>query len=402
MPPVIDTKHTSIRDSYLFFPAWSQPLWTLLTGKALPLERPFLQIPNALLPALDLGATALGCLINLYLLSAQTSEVRFLGYLLAPLFALHLTGSLRKAQVVYGHHAIHRTLFKNNGSLNSIAARALTILCLSQNEEAYTADHFGHHRRAVFSTLLDADAALLYKLGIQPGKALSDLRIRLLIELLSPAFHFHFLKQRALSNLRRSAVDRWFAIAWAGTLFIWAPLQFGMLPAFLALWLPFTILYQMSALLQFATEHVWLADTSEVTDMGMLAQRCHGRFCGERVPGTEGSRASIRSWLAWLARMLCVHIPVRMAVLVGDLPAHDWHHLAASIGHDPGNWPHAIYERQRAIDEGNAIGMDYRELWGIGDILNHVLQKMSKAPPVSGRNAALQNFNDGPQPSRPE
>ncbi|MGM3278135.1 fatty acid desaturase [Ralstonia sp. 24A2] len=373
-------RRLSVRESYLYFPTWTQPFWTRLTGKPLPLEQPIARLPVTLAMWLDLVMAVLACMLHLSLLAAADTSLLLIGYGLTPIFALYLTGALRKAQVVYGHHAIHGTLFKQRSKANDHAARGLTIIALSQNEAEYEQDHLDHHRRTIFTTLHDADAALLYRCGVQPGKPLEDLKRALLATLVSPRYHLWFLKARLMSNLRRPPLERAIAIVWMALIFIIVPLQYGVVAACMALWLPLTILYQMSALLQFATEHVWLTGEAPGANALAYAQRCHGRFSGERVPGTDGSPASARTWLAWWTRTLCIHVPTRLAVLVGDLPAHDWHHLVAAVGHSASSWPHAIYERQRAIDSGNSAGMEERELWGIGDMVCHVLLSMSRAP----------------------
>lgn len=41
--------------------------------------------------------------------------------------------------------------------------------------------------------------------------------------------------------------------------------------------------------------------------------------------------------------------------MIGDMPAHDWHHFAGLLGMSGFAWPIAIYERQRAIDEGDKL-----------------------------------------------
>ncbi|MBW4049021.1 MAG: fatty acid desaturase [Proteobacteria bacterium] len=377
-------RRLSVRESYLRFPAWTQPFWTLLTGKPLPHEQPFVRFPTTLSMGLDLTIALLVCTLNLSLLAAEKTSLLLIGYALTPVFALYLTGVLRKVQVVYGHHAIHGTLFKKRRHANAYAARGLTIFALSQNEVEYEKDHLDHHRRTIFTTLNDADAAHLYALGVRPGKPLNELSRALLTALVSPRYHLWFLKARLLSNLRRPIVDRSIAIAWMVLIFVVVPWQCGVVAACLALWLPLTILYQMSALLQFATEHAWLVGEAPNTNVHAYAQRCHGRFSGERVPGTDGSPASARTWLAWWVRTLLVHVPTRIAILVGDLPAHDCHHIVAAVGHSASSWPRAIYERQRAIDSGNSAGMEGREIWGIGNMVRHVVLSMSRAPARSG------------------
>ena len=387
-----DHRH-SVRLSYLRFPAWTQPFWTLLTGKPLPHEQPLFSIAPAASMLLGLFAAVALCLLELRMLGAHAAATRLAGFVAAPIVALYLTGYLRKAQVVYGHHAIHGALFKSRGKINAYAAQCLTIFALAQNETEYEREHLDHHRRSIFTTLLDADAALLYEFGIRPGNPIDALKLTLLKTLCSPRFHLWFLKARLLSNLRRPLAGRCFALAWMMLLILGAPPRFGFVPTLIAIWLPYTILYQMSALLQFATEHVWLSDGPACVQTRTYAERSHGRFCGERLPGGKGMRASIREWLTWWARTLCLHLPVRLSVLVGDLPAHDWHHLASSIGHSSIAWPLALYERQRAIDSGQAAGMDDREIWGLFAMVEHVLQSMAHAPaltdePVMERDAS--------------
>jgi hypothetical protein len=380
-------QRSTVRLSYLRFPAWTQPFWTLLTGKPLPHERPLLRIAPAASMLFGLVVAIVLCGVELLMLGSPDAATRIGGGVAAPIVALYITGYLRKAQVVYGHHAIHGALFKSRGGLNAYAAQALTILALAQNEGEYEREHLDHHRRSIFTTLLDADASLLYEFGIRPGNPIGTLKLALLKTLCSPRFHLWFLKARLLSNLRRPLVGRGCAIAWIAALVIGAPLRFGFAPTLVAIWLPYTILYQISALLQFATEHVWLADGPDCPRIRTYAERCHGRFCGERLPGGDGVRPSVREWLGWWARTLFLHVPMRLSVLVGDLPAHDWHHLASSIGHRSTAWPFALYERQRAIDSGRSAGMEHREIWGVFGMIEHVLRGMAQAPALIDEHA---------------
>lgn len=380
-PTATDACHPSVRDSYLCFSAWTQRTWTLFTGKPLPHQRPLWNLSPALAMVLDLGLATVVCWLHLSMLAADDPHMAT--YWLTPVFALYLTGRLRKAQVVYGHHAIHGTLFRQHSQANALAARLLTIAALAQNDAEYKREHLDHHRRTIFTTLSDADASLLYTFGLRPGLPFNTLRRSLLITLISPRYHLWFLRARLLSNLRRPPQERALTLAWLTVVCVIVPTHFGVAAAALALWLPLTVLYQMSALLQFVTEHVWLVGEAPGADARAYLERCHGRFCGERVPGTGGTLSSASAWMTWWCRTLFVHLPTRMAVLVGDLPAHDWHHLVAALGHSANHWPQAIYERQRAIDCGHTTGMETRELWGMNAMVRHVLSSMSRAPALS-------------------
>jgi hypothetical protein len=369
-----------VRRSYLCFPRWSQPIWTLLTGKPLRQERP-LWTPSPALGVLLTVAAIVGATgALLLLLSSSTPGQQAAGLLATLALAPLLAGAWRRIQVVYGHHAIHGTLVPRQPAANALLARLLTIFALAQNEKAYEREHRDHHRRAVFTTLKDADALLLFELGIRAGLSRRALHRALLRTLFSPQLHGRLLLARLQSQLQRPAAWRALAVAWAGVVLVGLPLLFGWLPVLLAVWLPMTLLYQVIAVLQFATEHVWLQSDQPAPNATEVVERSHGRFCGEAVPGHGGPPASAAAWLGWWTRTLLVHLPVRTCVLVGDLPAHDWHHLYSAVGHDAGSWPTAIFERQRAIDSGHSAGMEGRELWGIAQMLGHVFEAMSRVP----------------------
>lgn len=381
IPGMVDGK--AIRQSYLRFGRWSQPFWTLVTGKALPGERPLLRIAPLYMALLTVSAIVFFSWLHMAMFNAADARVVALAYLLTPAFAVGLAGRWRTVQVVYAHHAIHATLFAWRRDINVLAAKCLTVFALAQNQDEYEREHLDHHRRHIFTTLDDADASLLYRFGIRPGMPLAHLQRALRRTLCSPSYHLWFLKARCASNMRRPLAWKMAVLAWMAVLFAGLPLLFGVVPAMLAVWLPLLVVYQMSALLQFTTEHMWLLSARAPEGMGGYAERCLGRFCGEMVPGADGQGATAGAWLGWTARLLLLHIPARAAVLVGDMPAHDWHHLCGQVRHSPGQWPSAIYERQRAIDSGLSAGMETRELWGIQHMVSHVLEAMARAPDLN-------------------
>ena len=137
----------------------------------------------------------------------------------------------------------------------------------------------------------------------------------------------------------------------------------------------------MSALLQFASEHRWLLNQKGPgRDPDKYAERSQGRFCGEALPSPDlpGPHRFI-SLAGWATRLLLIHAPVRFGVLVGDLPAHDWHHVVGLLRHDPHDWGDAIFERQRAIDEGDVYRLAEREKWGIVAALDWVFDGLARA-----------------------
>ena len=136
----------------------------------------------------------------------------------------------------------------------------LSIILFLQYFESYYIDHIKrHHHYQKFATAEDADMEFLLLLGFYPGKSKEFYWQLLLKTIVSPRFHWQFLCARFVTNFITAPFYRSvIAVVWnAGLLGIvtlthaWA--------AFLVAWLfPLTFLYQMSALLQFLSEHKWL------------------------------------------------------------------------------------------------------------------------------------------------
>lgn len=378
-PLTPNAKGCAVRESYRRFPDWSQPFWTLLTAKPLPGEAPWLSMPPLAMAVATLAFLLASTVAHLALLHFGGAW-RQAGLWLTPVFALLAGGALRKIQVVYVHHAVHQTFIPHAAAANQLAGNVFTTLALIQNPGDYRSEHFEHHNRGVFTTLDDADAALLYRFGLRPGRPVKALRAAMVKTLFSPAYHLYFLASRLRSNLvTRPPAWRLASALWLAIVAVAAPIYLGALETALAIWLPLVLVYQMSALLQFLTEHLWLLTERAPRELDAYAERCVGRFCGEMLPAV-GDTAG---WLGWWARTLFLHVPVRLGVLVGDLPAHDWHHLCGFLRSHPAQWPFAIFARQRAIDAGQSMGMEQRELWGLPRMLDHVFEAMSKAPSLA-------------------
>jgi hypothetical protein len=111
-------------------------------------------------------------------------------------------------------------------------------------------------------------------------------------------------------------------------------------------------------MLEFASEHAWLVPR------GKDAPGTWGRFCGAPVPD-----GGIAPSLAWAGAMLG-HLIVRIGVLPGDLPQHDFHHRFPGTRH----WTQAAWARTDAI----AGGTPFVEVWGLHRALGHVLRGLEE------------------------
>lgn len=376
------TQHDSasaLRQRYAeVFPGWSQQLITWLTGKALPGQR----APRVLAPPL----------LNVLLTIAQWPLAVAAGFaayrlgvlwgvLATPLVWLVSLNSLRRLQVVAAHHAVHREVVRSRRG-NYLLQAVVSAISLVHNWDDYFEDHVrGHHSRKVFTTTAaDPDAAFLIELGLTPDLPLPVLRRRLRLLAISPRFHWLFLKARLHTNFVSAPPHRVaMAAISVGAVEVCTLLMPPAVAVVLVL-LPMFPLYHVSALLQFVSEHDWLITEGAPVDSVDYTRRTRGRFCLEPQPpaGLRGLRR-LRAWLRWAVRTVLISVPSRFAVLVGDLPAHDLHHLYPQI-HD---WTRSLWLRQELIDQGDRYGMRGREYASLSAAVNSVLRG------ISGRSARL-------------
>jgi hypothetical protein len=111
----------------------------------------------------------------------------------------------------------------------------------------------------------------------------------------------------------------------------------------------------------------------------VLARLTVGRFVGEPIPSSGLSLGPwLWAWGRWLARLLLLHVPSRLCVLMGDLCQHDWHHR-----HPRGDWSNAGYARQRDRAAGCPGWPEaYREVWGLGNAIDAVFEGLASLPPL--------------------
>jgi hypothetical protein len=306
----------------------------------------------------------------------------WLGVAAAYFGAVYQTGLFRRFQVEYGHHASHATFVRGDRARNRFIHELCTTLALCQNGHEYRKDHLEHHDRQVFTTMEDADAIFLHRFGFRPGRSRRALWWTLAWTVVSPRFHACFGWARIKSTFLTREHWRWglASVAWLAVL-AGAVMVLPLWIALLTIVLPITLFYQASALVQFLTEHAWMVTERAPREPQAYADRCWGRFFGDPLPESRGSVAArLRAWTVWLARLVFLHYPARYAIVVGDMPAHDWHHLCPVLQVSSHTWPTGIYERQKAVDSGDVLGMGTRELWGMDSMLAHIFAILESSP----------------------
>ena len=385
-----------VRASLLVFPACTQGFWTWLTGKPLPNQKRSRATPWSYL-FVTLACLTLGVIVSACCLTAMTRAAFWtlpvLGFLLA--YSLLLTaGSARVLHIVCAHHCLHRAF---TGSL--AGDRAVTefigLLIFMLPWDSFVEEHIGVHHSKKLATLEDSDVKMLLTLGFRPGMTRRKLWRKLAMTLFSPRFHWMFFKARLQWNFTAKATPLWRK---AAAFLLHGGTLAGVIAACFACRtaLPFWIYvmawvaplgpgFAISALAQWCTEHKWLR--MEMQDPKapyrvLLTRLTNGRFVGDAVPLScrdIGFFPWLQAWGIWSARLVCVHIPVRIYLWVGDLVAHDFHHRKARDR----DWPNAIYSREAAVAHPAPGDEPWTEVWNFQEAANSIFDVLEGLPAMT-------------------
>jgi len=296
------------------------------------------------------------------------------------------TSGLGLFQVVVFHHCSHGTVFKRRDpggrDLNVLVGRLVSAVGLFKHFDHYKRGHMLHHSNNKLLTEEDEFADFVFNTcGLDAGVPHAELRRRVLLSLVSPRFHAGFLVRRIRaawgSHDRRHnliGVGAWAALAAVAA-------ATGQVPAFFVAWvLPVTVLLQAATVGRILCEHSF-------PEVELIAARgkdfaCHatsGVFPGMMPPAARAnSPHGLGLWLGWWADMLTVQLLVRLFVLVGDAPCHDYHHRKPASR----RWTSYIQARQHdaeAVAAGSRTG--YSEIWGLFRAVDSTLASLSRLPP---------------------
>lgn len=278
------------------------------------------------------------------------------------------TGAIGVAKVVIYHYSAHGTVFKTRRA-NTIAGHILSIILLQQEFSSYRQEHLFHHGK--YGVVSDTDEYRVFlrkHLGMEFGMPVRHLWICLVTNLVSPLRHGLSLVNRIKSTflagtaLRRAlAAGYWITCCSLASYFhVWVP--------FILVWLvPLTVLLHAASCIRTLVEHCPTGsrfDRDTPTDVDTI-----GVFLG-RPPLND----DLLAWTAWIGRVLLYDIPLRLAVMVGDTPCHDWHH------HDPSSrdWPQYIHARAAAVSRANHHETFY-EIWGVWTAIRYSIACISNA-----------------------
>lgn len=373
----VASAETDVRATMLRLPQAFQHGLTWLTGKALPGQRPLFKST----PTSQLAISVLAFLGGVAgsALAFQAASPGWL--LLIPFFWVMTVGNARKLHVNICHQCVHVQLY-GVPALDRWICEAISTVLLVQDFRGFQHDHKQVHHGKELATLNDADVQFLLQLGFMPGMTRQALWRRLQRTLVSPRFHLLYLYYRLKANFFTSPVyRRCMAAAFHATLLA-VVLVTGSFTTYAVAWLiPLTVVFHISALLQFVCEHRWLRVRGpEEPYQVYLARLTVGRFTGEPAPpaGLPWIQAS-REWSVWTFKMLFYHLFCRTFVLIGDLPNHDFHHRHPNSA----EWLMAAYARQRDIDDGCPRWKEpYIDVWGLHNAIDGVFEIFSELEDV--------------------
>lgn len=358
--------------------SWLQPFLTWLTARPAPGESP-IERPGESFVAIALLWTFAGVALSAapFLLSDAPLAL----WLTLPFGLLATSCGLGLFQVVIFHHCSHGTVFRSRAR-NRQVGRLVSALLLFKRFDDYQHEHMLHHSPKKLLTEEDEFADFVLGLcRLEPGLPKRELWRRVCVSLVSPAFHLRFLRRRIGASLFTgdAAHDRVGRIGWAGAFL--AAAMLGALPAFLvACVLPVTVLLQAATVLRILCEHRF--PEPELIAMRNREFVCHataGVFPGREPPAERaGSLRGLVLWAGWWLEMLTVHLFVRLFVLVGDAPCHDFHHRRPATR----RWTDYIHARQQDLEAGSpGFPSGYIENWGLISAIDANLASLAATRP---------------------
>jgi len=355
------------RETMRALPGALQPFLTWMTGKPLPGEAPTIRwtpLRRGLWTAIVL---ALGVALALAATGPVWSTSPAAGAALLVVAWILTTGSMRMLYVVIEHSCTHNA-FAPTPRLNRAFGEIISTVLWATPYQLFRDGHRVHHTAT--RTMSDPDVHFLFGTGYRRSMTKADFWRYLARTLVSPRYHAVYLYNRLKDNFTAAPYRAVMAGTYLAILVSVLTLGDAWLPWLLAWGIPVTVLFQVSSLINYHSEHRW----PQGTETGRLAKArlSYGRFCGDAAPADDrrSGPARLVAWAIWWLRVALVHVPYRLFVLVGDLPQHDLHHRRPGA-----DWANAAYARRDDVAAGcPGWPEDYTEVWGTA--LDHLAESV--------------------------
>jgi hypothetical protein len=293
-------------------------------------------------------------------------------WLLLPLSIYLTVVGARHLQVGGVHHMTHGNVTGKRWA-DDAWGRAISILLLIENYDSYKPGHVVHHSHQL-STEADPTVVTLRSAGLHPGTPYRTLRKRILLSMISPAFHARAVASRVRSYF--VGTPAWVKLSATAYLSLLAVLAVADPLVFLLVWfVPHIIGYQSVQIIRAVIEHWPQTDESCRGGDGLL-EKTSAIFCAVELPPPEdywlSEFASVMRWTG----LMTVEVVCRYLFVSADGPNHDLHHIRVH-----GDWANHIDERWEI--EGHLARRGrapLSETWGFFNTLKLHLDAMSAHP----------------------
>jgi len=291
-------------------------------------------------------------------------------FFLIPIGWILVVSAERKFFLVIFHAAIHGSLFEKKSN-NKLFVDILSIPIITLPFTPFVKEHVRLHHGKCFGTTADPDAQVLQSIGITTGKSNRELWSALLRGVFNPLFHFRYIAERLKANFFLRSKPSAFVFSMAHGLMIYFAYMQDVLSLYLISFLLPTVLgFQIAATIAFAGEHMWFKPKSDTPVVRWRFEITSGRFMGAPTPKCGFVRHPL-PWLLWWSKLFIVYLPLRICIVPGDMPAHDYHHAVPK-----GDWMNALYTRRNwaeSSDHSNLIS----ETWGLRSAINNSFSSIS-------------------------
>ncbi|WP_395675192.1 fatty acid desaturase [Inquilinus sp.] len=372
----VTTRRDPRAEMALRLPNVMQPFLSWLTARPAPEEKEAVRAP--------MHFVRQGCLLTLAGLSfgvlstivpiAQAGLLLFISLTLT-------TSGLGVFQVVVFHHCAHGTVF-STWERNRFVGRLISAVFLFKHFDHYRKEHMYHH--SARKLLTEEDEFADFVLGmcrLEPEMPKRELWRRVLVNVVfSPGFHLRFLLRR-IRAATRSQDPRHNAVAVAALVLpAVASALTGYAFTYLIIWfLPLTLFLQWATIGRILCEHRFPKPALiAARDKEFVCLATAGVFPGAAPPREPAlSLSGIAVWCTWWLNMLTIQLLVRVIVLVGDAPCHDFHHRRPSTK----QWTDYIHARQKDVDAGCPdFPLNYGETWGLFRAIDENLATLAATP----------------------
>ena len=366
-------------------PAALQPALTWLTAKPAPgeavRERPGWHYVAVAAAQILIGVVLAACGGHYAAGGAALPAPLFvLAVAAVPVGLLLSTSGLGLVQVVVFHHCSHGTVFRAR-EWNVVAGRIVSALLLFKHFDVYKREHMLHHSANKLLTDEDEFADFVFgTCGLVGGVSRRRLWLRVVGNLVSPWFHARFTYRRARAAMRSGdPIHNW--LAGSFWLFVAGAAVAGHAVGLVLLaWvLPVTILLQIATVFRILCEHSFPDEAIMVARGKDLPHHAtSGVFPGRRPPARSlPVAARLAAWTLWWAEMLSWQLFIRLFVMVGDAPCHDFHHRRPASK----RWTSYIQAREADLERvAAAQDTAYSECWGLMRAVDLTLTSLAAKP----------------------